>query len=182
MSKLIRKPIQIVQGVTFQYQGGLVTVSGGKAKKPLLLEVPHYIQVKQEGESVIVSIAQSQDGDDHAKAMLGTIYARIRSNIEGAANGHKKKLQLVGVGYRALMAGTKLQLSLGYSHPIEYTPVEGVQVTCLSQTEVLVEGADKEAVGKVASDIRGFRRPEPYQGKGVRYANEHVRRKEAKKK
>ena len=117
-----------------------------------------------------------------SRALAGTTRALVNNMVTGVTAGFEKKLQLVGVGYRAQTKGKTLNLSLGFSHPVDYTMPEGVTAETPSQTEVVIKGIDKQLVGQVAAEIREFRRPEPYKGKGVRYADEHVRRKEAKKK
>jgi large subunit ribosomal protein L6 len=121
-------------------------------------------------------------GNDEAWAMAGTMRSLLANMVQGCGEGFQKRLQLVGVGYRAQAKGKVLTLSLGYSHPIDYAVPEGIKIDTPSQTEVVVGGADKQVVGQVAAEIRGFRPPEPYKGKGVRYADEHIIRKEAKKK
>ena len=120
--------------------------------------------------------------DKQSWAMAGTMRALVNNMVTGVSEGFERKLQLVGVGYRAQAAGTSLNLSLGFSHPIDYPVPEGISIATPSATEIVVSGSDKQRVGQVAAEIRSFRPPEPYKGKGVRYADEHVHRKEAKKK
>ena len=125
---------------------------------------------------------KAKKDDRSSVAMAGTMRALANNMVTGVSEGFTKKLELVGVGYRAQVQGKKLNLTLGFSHPVEYSIPEGITIECPSQTEILVKGADKQKVGQVSAEIRAWRPPEPYKGKGVRYADEHIVRKEAKKK
>jgi large subunit ribosomal protein L6 len=176
MSRVAKMPVNIPAGVQVTTTEGLVTVKGGKST--LTLPLPEAVAVEVKGN--VVSIAE---GSVKGNAMQsGTIRALINNMVEGVTKGYQKKLQLVGVGYRAAAQGKKINLSLGFSHPVEYPIPEGITVETPTQTEILVKGADKHLVGQVAADIRAFRPPEPYKGKGVRYSDERVELKEAKKK
>ena len=137
------------------------------------------VAVAQEGEILNVS---AKDGSRQANAMAGTFRSLINNMVVGVSKGFEKKLELQGVGYRAKAEGKKINITVGYSHPIDYQLPEGVTAETPSQTEIVISGADKQLVGQVAAEIRDFRPPEPYKGKGIRYANERVFRKEAKKK
>jgi large subunit ribosomal protein L6 len=137
------------------------------------------VEIKQDGESV--AFAPREEGKS-AQALTGTTRAMINNLITGVTEGFEKKLELVGVGYRAQAQGNVLNLTLGFSHPVNHQMPEGVSCETPSQTEILIKGIDKQKVGQVAADVRGYRPPEPYKGKGVRYADERIVRKEAKKK
>lgn len=175
MSRIAKAPIPVVKGVDVKIDGRNVTIKGGKGT--LSLELHPTVEVKFEEGALSVAPA-----NDAAWAMAGTMRALLSNMVRGVSEGFQKKLQLVGVGYRAQGKGKVLNLSLGYSHPIDYEVPEGITIETPSQTEILVSGSDKQVVGQVAAEIRGFRPPEPYKGKGVRYADEHIIRKEAKKK
>lgn len=176
MSRVAKMPVQIPAGVQITQAERQVTVKS--AKTSLSLELPKQVEVRIDGN--VLSISEQSAA---ANAMQsGTVRALIANMVEGVTQGYQKKLQLVGVGYRAAAQGRKINLSLGFSHPVEYPIPEGVTVETPSQTEILVKGADKKMVGQVAADIRAFRPPEPYKGKGVRYSDERVELKEAKKK
>ena len=177
MSRVAKAPVEIPAGVEVKLDGQSVAVKGSKGK--LELNVHANVQVSQD-ENVLTFAAR--DGAKHSRALAGTTRALVNNMVTGVSAGFEKKLQLVGVGYRAQAKGKTLNLSLGFSHPVDYTLPEGVTAETPSQTEILIKGIDKQLVGQVAAEIREFRRPEPYKGKGVRYADEHVRRKEAKKK
>ncbi|MGI9275280.1 MAG: 50S ribosomal protein L6 [Endozoicomonas sp.] len=177
MSRVAKAPVEIPAGVEVKLDGQSVAVKGSKGK--LELNVHANVEVNQE-ENVLTFAAR--DGAKHSRALAGTTRALVNNMVTGVSAGFEKKLQLVGVGYRAQAKGKTLNLNLGFSHPVDYTLPEGVTAETPSQTEILIKGIDKQLVGQVAAEIREFRRPEPYKGKGVRYADEHVRRKEAKKK
>lgn len=176
MSRVAKMPVKLPAGVQVSAADGQLTVKG--AKSSLTISVPRKVGIDVQGDTVTVSVA-SINAD---KMQAGTFRALLNNAVVGVSKGYEKKLNLVGVGYRAATAGKKLNLSLGFSHPVEYPIPEGITVETPSQTEILVKGADKKMVGQVAADIRGFRPPEPYKGKGVRYATEKVELKEAKKK
>ena len=177
MSRIARNPVELPQGVEFKQDGNVVTIKGGKGS--LSLELNNEIELKQEENSVAV---MARSGSRFAAAMSGTTRALLANMVQGVSEGFSRKLELVGVGYRAQMQGNKLNLTLGFSHPVVYDIPEGVSVETPSQTEVVIAGSDKQKVGQVAAEIRRFRPPEPYKGKGVRYADERVVLKEAKKK
>jgi len=145
----------------------------------LSMEVNKKVQVKQEDNVLKFS---GKEGVDGSVAMAGTMRSLANSMVVGVSQGFEKKLELIGVGYRAQAQGNKLNLTLGFSHPVVYDIPEGISVETPSQTEIVVKGADKQKVGQVSADIRAYRPPEPYKGKGVRYSDERVIRKEAKKK
>jgi large subunit ribosomal protein L6 len=177
MSRVSKKPIELPKGVEFKIDGSTATVKG--AKGSLSLDLTDGITVEQEEGVLSVKVA---DGDRKLVAMGGTTRALLANMVTGVADGFERKLELRGVGYRAQAKGQVLNLTLGFSHPVDYKVPEGVAVETPSQTEVLVKGIDKQKVGQVAAEIRAFRPPEPYKGKGVRYADERVVLKEAKKK
>ena len=175
MSRIAKAPIAVGKGVEVKIDGQHVSVKGGKGA--MELDVHPTVSVKLEDGSMNVTPA-----NDSAWAMAGTMRALLSNMVHGCGEGFEKKLQLVGVGYRAQAKGKVLNLSLGFSHPIDYPVPEGVKIDTPSQTEIVVSGSDKQAIGQVAAEIRAFRPPEPYKGKGVRYADERIIRKEAKKK
>lgn len=177
MSRVAKAPVKILDGVEITIAGQEVTVKG---KNGTLSETfnDQVELVQEEGEFK----ASPRKESPESWAQAGTARAIVNNMVQGVANGFEKKLELNGVGYRAQAQGKKLNLTLGFSHPVVYEMPEGITVETPSQTEVVVKGASKHLVGQVAANIRGFRPPEPYKGKGVRYADEVVRRKEAKKK
>ena len=175
MSRIAKSPIQVPAGVAIDIQGGEVKVKGPKGN--LALQLHSSVSLGKDGDTYLVSA--TSDGD---VAMAGTFRALISNMVAGVSAGFEKKLTLVGVGYRAQAQGKNLHLTLGYSHPIEYKTPEGITIEVPSQTEIVVRGCDKQKVGQVAAEIRAFRPPEPYKGKGVRYADETVIIKETKKK
>lgn len=177
MSRIAKAPIQVAKGVDVKVDGRHVTVKGGKGT----LEMDVHDTVKVSLDDGVLSVSPNQETKE-AWAMAGTMRALLNNMVVGASDGFQKKLQLVGVGYRAQAKGKTLGLSLGFSHPVDYPVPEGITIETPSQTEILVSGSSKQQVGQVASEIRGFRPPEPYKGKGVRYADERIVRKEAKKK
>ncbi len=176
MSRVAKNPLKLPAGVQVTSQGGVVNVKGAKAS--LDLPLPKGVDIEIQ-DGVLTMNAESVAKDP---AKSGTVRAIIANMVVGVTTGYERRLQLVGVGYRAQTQGKVINLALGFSHPIAYPIPEGVTVETPSQTEVVVKGADKHMVGQVAADIRGFRPPEPYKGKGVRYLNEKVVMKEAKKK
>jgi large subunit ribosomal protein L6 len=175
MSRVAKSPVALPQGVEVTLSGSNVTVKGSKGK--LELSVVEGIQVSQDDN--VLSFAYDSD---KLKAMAGTTRSLVNNMVKGVSEGWEKKLVLNGVGYRAKASGKSVNLTLGLSHPVDYKMPEGVSCETPTQTEVVVKGIDKQAVGQAAAEIRSFRPPEPYKGKGIRYADEHVRRKEAKKK
>ena len=169
-------PITVPKGVEVTISGQHVNVKGSKGVMEHDLH-PH-VTVEQKESELFFTAAQ----EPGAIAQAGTARAVLRNLLTGVSDGFEKKLELVGVGYRAQAQGNSLNLTLGFSHPVNYAVPEGITVETPSQTEVLVKGVDKQKVGQVAAEIRAYRPPEPYKGKGVKYANEHIVRKEAKKK
>ena len=177
MSRIANAPVAIPKGVETTLSDTAISVKGSKGN--LNLDLHELVGVSQEGEELKVA---AKNQTRQAGALAGTFRSLINNMVIGVSEGFQKKLELQGVGYRAKAQGKSLNLTLGYSHPIDYTLPEGVTAETPSQTEILVSGADKQLVGQVAAEIREFRPPEPYKGKGVRYADERVYRKEAKKK
>ena len=174
MSRVAKRAINLPKGVELKEADGVLSVKGPKGT--LTLAKPVGVSVSNENGIVQLGAA---DPDD--MAMAGTIRAILSNMMTGVSEGFTRKLELVGVGYRASMAGKDLNLSLGFSHPIVFQAPEGITVTTPTQTEILVSGADKQQVGEVAAKIRAYRKPEPYKGKGVRYSGEKINMKEAKK-
>ena len=177
MSRVANNPVDIPKGVETKVTDSQVSVKGSKGNLELALH--QSVGVSQDGQQLKIA---AKDGSREANAMAGTFRALINNMMIGVSKGFEKKLELQGVGYRAKAQGKTVNLTLGYSHPIDYNLPDGVTADTPSQTEIVITGADKQLVGQVAAEIRDFRRPEPYKGKGVRYANERVYRKEAKKK
>lgn len=174
MSRVAKKPISLPKGVEMSAKDGAISVKGPKGT--LSLAQPAGVSVTVDGAEVRIAPASlAQD------AIAGTLRALLANCVNGVANGYERKLELVGVGYRASMQGSDLNLTLGFSHPVLFKVPAGVTVQTPSQTEILIKGADKQAVGQVAAKIRAFRPPEPYKGKGVRYSGEKITLKEAKK-
>jgi large subunit ribosomal protein L6 len=177
MSRVAKVPIAILKGVSVEIAGQAVKVKGPKGA--LEWDVHPTVNVTQvDGELQV----RPAEGEESAWAMAGTTRAVVNNMVVGCGTGFQRKLTLVGVGYRAQAKGTVLNLSLGFSHPIDFPVPAGITIETPTQTEIVVSGADRQRVGQVAAEIRAFRPPEPYKGKGVRYADEQVRRKEAKKK
>lgn len=175
MSRVGRKPIPIEKGVSVTPQNGTVVVKGPKGE--LRASVHPSITVEVKDNEVVLT---RKSDDKETKALHGLWRALIQNMITGVTTGYTKKLEIVGVGYRAEMKGTKLQLQLGYSHPIVFGPPEGIKIEAPTQTNILVSGIDKQLVGLVAAKIRSFKPPEPYKGKGIKYENEYIRRKAGK--
>ena len=174
MSRVAKQPIAIVQGVELNIQPVSVSVKGPKGT--LSIAKPAGIDVKVEDGHALLTTS-----DAALIPLTGTLRAIIANMVKGVSEGFERKLELVGVGYRATMQGKDLNLSLGFSHPVLFNTPEGITIATPTQTEILVSGTDKQQVGEVAAKIRGFRPPEPYKGKGVKYAGEVIIRKEAKK-
>ncbi|NCT67420.1 MAG: 50S ribosomal protein L6 [Rhodanobacteraceae bacterium] len=174
MSRVAKKPISLPKGVECQVKSDAITVKGPKGT--LALAAPAGVDVAVDGGEIKLH-ARSAD----ATKMAGTARALINNMVTGVSEGYVRKLELVGVGYRAAMAGKDLNLTLGFSHPVVFKAPEGITIEVPAQTEILIKGADKQAVGEVAAKIRAFRPPEPYKGKGVRYSGEQITLKEAKK-
>ena len=175
MSRVANNPVQLPNGVEVKLDGSDLTVKGSKGT--LALSVVDGVQVSQDDN--VLTIAYDSD---KFKAMAGTTRALVNNMVVGVSEGWEKKLVLNGVGYRAKASGKTVNLTVGLSHPVDYQLPEGVSAETPSQTEIVVKGIDKQAVGQAAAEIRSYRPPEPYKGKGIRYADEYVRRKEAKKK
>lgn len=177
MSRVAKNPVTVPTGVEVKLETNQLTVKGKNGQ----LALPLTNAVKVEFQDGQLTFAAANEGK-HAIAMSGTVRALAANMVKGVSEGFEKKLTLIGVGYRAQAEGKNLNLSLGFSHPIIYKMPEGVNVATPSQTEIVLTGADKQAVGQVAAEIRAYRPPEPYKGKGVRYVDEVVIMKEAKKK
>lgn len=177
MSRVAKSPVVLPAGVEVKLDGNSVTVKGGKGT--LSLNVHEKVAVSIEEGKVQCGV---RDDDVQSWAQAGTTRALLNNMVIGVSKGFERKLELVGVGYRAKASGKSLNLTLGFSHPVDYELPEGVTVETPSQTEIILRGADKQVLGEAAAKIRGFRPPEPYKGKGIRYSDEHVLRKEAKKK
>lgn len=177
MSRVANSPVTVPSGVDVAFEGQHLTVKG--AKGSLELNVHDSVEVNRE-DNVLTFAARNNA--QQSRALAGTMRSLVNNMVVGVSEGFVKKLLLQGVGYRAKASGSQLSMTLGFSHPIDYQLPEGVTVETPSQTEIVLKSADKQLLGKVAADIRGFRPPEPYKGKGVRYADENVLRKEAKKK
>jgi len=177
MSRIANAPVALPKGVEATISASQISVKGGKGSLDLALH--ELVGVAQEGEELQVS---AKNGTRSANAMAGTFRALINNMVVGVSEGFEKKLELQGVGYRAKASGKTVNLTVGYSHPIDYQLPDGVTADTPTQTEIVISGADKQLVGQVAAEIREFRPPEPYKGKGIRYADERVYRKEAKKK
>ena len=177
MSRVAKNPVTVPAGVEVSFGTDALTVKGKNGALSLPLTGAVRVELN-DGQLTFVAA----DNSKHANAMSGTVRALVANMVKGVSEGFEKKLQLIGVGYRAQAQGKVLNLSLGFSHPIVYEMPEGVSVQTPSQTEIILTGADKQVVGQVAAEIRAFRSPEPYKGKGVRYVGEVVVMKEAKKK
>jgi len=177
MSRIAKNPVEIPAGVEFSIKNGELSAKGPKGS--LTVALHDSVEVKQE-ENILTFAPR--DGKKSSMAITGTMRSVVNNIVNGVSTGFEKKLQLVGVGYRAQAQGKKLSLSLGFSHPIDYAVPEGIEIETPAATEIVVRGCDKQAVGQVCAEIRAFRPPEPYKGKGVKYADEQIIRKEAKKK
>lgn len=175
MSRIGNKPVVIPAGVTVDVKGHTVTVKGPKGE--LSYTFNQNISLEQREGEVVFS---RPDDSKENKTIHGTTRAVFNNMVVGVTEGFQKELELIGVGYRAQLQGKKLVLNVGYSHPVEFTPEEGVEIEVPSNTKVIVKGYDKQKVGELAANIRGVRPPEPYKGKGIRYVDEFVRRKEGK--
>ncbi|WP_078084430.1 50S ribosomal protein L6 [Microbulbifer mangrovi] len=177
MSRVANDPVQIPAGVSVDLKGQDIAVKGGIGN--LNFNIHSDVEVKQEEDQLKFA---ARNGSKQARALAGTTRALVNNMVVGVSQGFEKKLQLNGVGYRAKASGKTVNLTLGFSHPIDYALPEGVTAETPSQTEIVLKSSDKQLLGQVAAEIRAFRPPEPYKGKGVRYADERVYRKEAKKK
>lgn len=174
MSRVAKKPIALPKGVEIKNENGQISVKGGKGN--LSIAQPQGVEMKVENNEILLNAASPD-----RVAMTGTLRAILANMVKGVSEGFERKLELVGVGYRASMQGKDLNLALGFSHPVLFNTPEGITITTPSQTEIVVAGADKQLVGQVAAKIRAYRPPEPYKGKGVKYSDEVIIRKEAKK-
>ena len=177
MSRVANNPVEIPSGVEITLSDQVIKVKGPKGE--LNQDTHPFVEISKDDNVLKFAATNSEKA---ANAMAGTMRALVNNMITGVSNGFEKKLTLIGVGYRAQAQGNVLNLSLGFSHPVNHAIPEGVSVETPSQTEVIVRGIDKQKVGQTAANIRAYRPPEPYKGKGVRYSDEHVVRKEAKKK
>ena len=175
MSRIGNKPVVIPAGVTIDLKDNTVTVKGPKGELSYTFN-QNITLVQNEGEVVFTR----PDDTKENKTIHGTTRAVFNNMVVGVTEGFQRELELIGVGYRAQLQGKKLVLNVGYSHPVEFTPEEGIKIEVPSNTKVIVKGYDKQKVGELAANIRGVRPPEPYKGKGIRYVNEFVRRKEGK--
>ena len=177
MSRIAKQPIDLPNGVEFSVNGREISAKGPKGNLSVTLH--DAVELKQEDNVVTLS---PKDERQSSLAVTGTMRSVISNIIEGVVNGFEKKMQLVGVGYRAQAQGKQLSLSLGLSHPVNYQVPEGIEIETPAATEIVVRGCDKQKVGQVCAEIRAYRPPEPYKGKGIRYVDEEIVRKEAKKK
>ena len=177
MSRIANVPVTLPSGVEVTLSDTSIALKGSKGSLNLVLH--HLVEVQRNDEILKVS---AKDNSREAGAMAGTFRSLIFNMVVGVNEGFQKKLELQGVGYRAKASGKSVNLTVGYSHPIDYKLPEGITAETPSQTEIVINGVDKQLVGQVAAELREFRRPEPYKGKGIRYSDERVYRKEAKKK
>jgi large subunit ribosomal protein L6 len=177
MSRIGKKPVVVPAGVTAKVDGQLVSVKGSKGQLEFL--VPEDVSVTHQDNAIKVD---PRNDTKRARALWGTSRARVNNLIVGVTAGFEKKLEITGVGYRAAVQGKVLQLALGYSHDVNYPIPNGITIVTPKPTEITISGVDKQQVGQVAAEIRALRGPEPYKGKGVKYANEFIFRKEGKKK
>ena len=177
MSRIAKAPVPVPKGVDVRLEDGRVMVKGAKGS----LTLPLAAEVEVKSEDGVLTFAP-RSPSRQARALAGTIRSLVKNMVTGVSVGFEKRLELQGVGYRAQAQGRRLNLQLGFSHPVDYALPDGIEVETESQTQIVVKGIDKQLVGQVSAEIRAFRPPEPYKGKGVRYLGEHVRRKEGKKK
>jgi large subunit ribosomal protein L6 len=176
MSRVAKNPVTLPQGVTATIAAGLITIKG--AKSSLSLPLSDGVSVAEKDKALQVSYTQAEG----ARTRAGSTRAHLANMVHGVTRGYEKKLELVGVGFRAAVAGKTLNLTLGFSHTVNFPIPEGITIEAPSQTEVVIKGTDIQRVGQVAAEIRGIRPPEPYKGKGVKYADEKISLKEGKKK
>jgi len=177
MSRVAKKPVELGKDLTAEVKGQSVTIKGKKGS--LTLDANAEVEVTVDGTALKVA---ARSNSNFADAIAGTTRAHLANMVTGVTTGFQKKLELVGVGYRAAVQGKKLNLTLGFSHPVEYAIPQGITIETPSQNEIIVKGMDRQQVGQVAAVLRDYRPPEPYKGKGVKYANERIELKEAKKK
>lgn len=178
MSRVAKQPVPLPQGVTATISADSVTIKGSKGTLSVAVKSEFASVVQDAG---VLKVQKANDGRE-ADMIAGSIRAHLANIVHGVSKGYERKLELVGVGYRAQAQGKNLNLTLGFSHPVVYAAPEGITIETPTQTEIIVKGVDLQKVGQVAADIRNFRPPEPYKGKGVRYAGEQIELKEAKKK
>jgi large subunit ribosomal protein L6 len=176
MSRVASRPIDLPNGVTVTVAAGAVTVKG--AKGSMSLPVPNGISVVQEDKQLAVKF----DGEGQARMSAGSTRAHLANMVAGVSKGYERKLELVGVGFRAAVQGKSLNLTLGFSHPVTYPIPDGISIETPTQTEIIIKGVDTQKVGQTAAEIRDIRPPEPYKGKGVKYSDEKITLKEGKKK
>ena len=179
MSRIAKMPVDLPKGVNATIAADAVTVKG--AKGALTLQLNRGVTVVQKEQTLEVTVADGKSTQERVAA-AGSTRANLANMVEGVTKGFERKLELVGVGYRAALQGKNLNLTLGFSHPVSYPVPEGISIETPSQTEILIKGVDRQKVGQVAAEIRGYRPPEPYKGKGVRYSGEKIVMKEGKKK
>ena len=177
MSRIAKQPLPLPKGVDFNLASGVLKIKGPKGE--LSMDVNSEVEITVEDE---VASVKARSGSKFSSAIAGTTRSLLSNMLTGVTDGFERKLELVGVGYRAKASGKKLDLTLGFSHPVVYQAPDGIELDTPTQTEIIVKGIDKQKVGQTAAEIRRYRPPEPYKGKGVRYAGEHVVMKEAKKK
>ncbi len=175
MSRIGRMPVSIAKGVEVKQSNGTLSVKGPKG----LLELSVHPEMKVVVDDEVIRVERPSDHKDH-RALHGLTRSLINNMVVGVTDGFSKTLEIIGVGYRADVKGKGITLNLGFSHPIQYDAADGVDLACPNQTTIVISGADKQKVGQAAAEIRGFRPPEPYKGKGIRYQGEHVRRKAGK--
>lgn len=178
MSRIGKYPVSVPQGVTVAIDGNVVSAKGKLGELSYTFDNEQVTLKLEEGKVAVSPVSETKK----SRTFWGTTRARINSLVLGVSEGFKKDLELIGVGYKARVQGQELILSLGFSHDINFMAPQGITITCASPTQVSIFGADKQLVGQVAAEIRKYRSPEPYKGKGVRYVGEYVRRKEGKKK
>ncbi|NOZ09818.1 MAG: 50S ribosomal protein L6 [Gammaproteobacteria bacterium] len=177
MSRVAKNPIPVPSGVSVSLNQESISIKGPKGE--LSLRTHPTVRIERDGDVLSIAVVGREAP---VGAMAGTTRALVYNMVQGVSQGFEKKLTIIGVGYRAQVQGKKLNLTLGFSHPVAHTIPEGIVIETPSQTEIVVKGVDKQKVGQVAAEIRAYRPPEPYKGKGVRYSDEHVVRKQAKKK
>ncbi len=175
MSRVGKTPVTIPAGVSVKISGSVLTVSGPHGE--LKHEIPEGISTESKGSAITFSRSNESK---HTRALHGTTRSHLANMVEGVLNGYKKELEISGVGFKAQLQGQKLVLNVGFSHPVEYFALDGVKIACTSDTALVVSGPDKQKVGQVAARIRGFRKAEPYKGKGIYYKGEQIRRKAGK--
>jgi large subunit ribosomal protein L6 len=177
MSRVGKYPVEIPPGVQVAVSGGVLTAKGRLGE--LTLPLSDHVETTVDGNKVTVA---PRGAERQARMMWGTTRAHIANMVRGVSQGYAKSMEITGTGYRAAVAGKNLEMSLGFSHPVVFPIPDGIKITCERPTAIKVEGVDKRLVGQVASEIRAWRLPEPYKGKGIRYTDEQIRRKEGKKK